>query len=54
MKMVACDYDVEAYDFGVYRVLQQALRVILFLRRPIPKPKRGYQLYAPEATTTLS
>jgi hypothetical protein len=47
MEMIACDYDVEAYDFGVNGVLQQALRIVLFLRRPIPQPKRSYQPNAP-------
>jgi hypothetical protein len=45
--MVASDYDIETDDFGVNRVLEQALRVILFLRRPIPEPKRGHQSNAP-------
>jgi hypothetical protein len=31
----------------VHRVLEEALWVVLFLRRPIPKPKRRYQLHAP-------
>jgi hypothetical protein len=47
MEVVAGDNDVEANHFGMDSVLKQALRVVLFLRRPIPKPKRGYQLYAP-------
>src|SRR5208337_2242841 len=29
------------------RVLQQAFRVVLFLRSPIPEPKRGHQSEAP-------
>ena len=47
VKMVACDYDIETYNFGVHGVLEQALRVVLLLCRPIPKPKRGHQLDAP-------
>jgi len=43
--MVACDDDVEANYLGVYRVLEKAFRVVLFLCRPIPQPKRGYQIY---------
>jgi len=36
MKMITCDNNVEANYFGVNRVLEKALRVVLFLRRPIP------------------
>lgn len=45
--MVAGDYDIKANNFSVNGVLEEALRVVLFLRRPIPKPKRGRQLDAP-------
>jgi hypothetical protein len=54
MEMVARDNDVEPNNFGVHGVLKQALRVILLLRGPIPKPKRRYQLYAPLSNPSLS
>jgi hypothetical protein len=47
MEMVASYDDVEAHNFGVDGVLKKALRVVLFLRRPIPKPKRGRQRNTP-------
>jgi hypothetical protein len=47
VKMIARDYDVEANDLRVDGVLEQPLRVVLFLSRPIPEPKRGHQSDAP-------
>jgi hypothetical protein len=35
MEVVACDYDVEANYLGMDRELKKALRVVLFLCRPI-------------------
>lgn len=46
MKVVAGDDKVEANNFGMYRVLEKALRVVLLLCRPIPQPKRGNQLHS--------
>ncbi len=45
--MVTGNYDIKANNFSVDGVLEEALRVVLFLRRPIPEPKRGRQLDAP-------
>jgi hypothetical protein len=45
--MITRDYHVEANNFSMDRVLQQAFRVVLFLRSPIPEPERGHQSEAP-------
>jgi len=42
--MVACDDEVEGNHLGMDGELEKPLRVVLFLSRPIPEPKRGYQL----------